>query len=82
MRLENMEKTWRTKDPGPASLPVEIRKNSVTSIVGKSSKNSKSSSMFCHYCEKKNYSTADYREISSSNNSNALKRELRPLKRL
>jgi hypothetical protein len=39
-RLENLEKIRRTNGPNPSSLPVDNKK-SVTSSVGKSSKNHK-----------------------------------------
>jgi hypothetical protein len=42
----------------PSSLPVDNNK-SVTSIVGKSSKNHKGSNVWCHYCDKNNHNTAD-----------------------
>jgi hypothetical protein len=62
-RLENLEKIRRTNSPNPSSLPVDNKK-SVTSSVGKSSKNHKGSSMLCHYCDKNNHNTADCREIA------------------
>jgi hypothetical protein len=61
--LENLEKIRRTNGPNPASLPVDNKK-SVTSSVGKSSKNPKWSNMWCHFCDKNNHKTADYRGIS------------------
>jgi gamma-glutamyltranspeptidase len=42
--LENLEKIRRTNSPNPSSLPVDEKK-SVTSSVGKSSKNYKGSNM-------------------------------------
>jgi aspartate carbamoyltransferase regulatory subunit len=57
-RLENLEKIRRTNCPNHSSLPV-YDKESVTSSVGKSSKNHKTSNMWCHYCEK-NHNMADY----------------------
>jgi hypothetical protein len=45
-RLENLEKIRRTNGHNPSSLPVDIKK-SVTSCVGKSSKNHKGSKMWC-----------------------------------
>jgi hypothetical protein len=42
--FENLEKIRRTKGPNPSSLPVD-NENSVTSSVGKSSKNHKGSNM-------------------------------------
>jgi hypothetical protein len=60
--LENLEKIRRTNGPNPSSLPVDNKK-SVTSSVGKSSKNHKGSNMWCHYCDKNNHNTADCRAI-------------------
>jgi hypothetical protein len=52
-------------NPNPSSLPVDNKKAvSVTSSVGKYSKNHKRSIMWCHYCEKNNHNTADCRAIS------------------
>jgi hypothetical protein len=62
-RLENLEKIRRTNGPNPSSLPVD-NKISVTSSVGKSSKNHKGSNMWCHYCDKNNHNTADCRAIA------------------
>jgi hypothetical protein len=62
-RLENLEKIRRTNGPNPFSLPLDNKK-SVTSSVGKSSKNHKGSSMWCHYCDKNNHNTADCRAVS------------------
>jgi hypothetical protein len=50
-------KRLEPKGPSPASLPVDNQK-SVISSVGKSS------NMRCHYCDKKNHNTADYRAIT------------------
>jgi hypothetical protein len=61
--LENLEKIRRTNGPNPSSLPVDNKK-SVTSSVGKSSKNHKGSNMSCHYCDKNNHNTADFRAIA------------------
>jgi hypothetical protein len=61
--LENLEKIRRTNGPNPSSLPVDNKK-SVTSSVGKSSKNHKVSNMWCHYCDKNNHNTADCRAIA------------------
>jgi hypothetical protein len=58
-----LEKIRRTNYPNPSSLPVDNKK-SVTSSVGKSSKNHKGSNMWCHYCDKKNHNTADCRAIA------------------
>jgi hypothetical protein len=63
MRLENLEKIRHTNGPNPSSLPVDNKK-SVTSSVGKSSKNHKGSNMWCHYCDKNNHNTADCRAIA------------------
>jgi hypothetical protein len=63
--LENLEKIRHTNCPSPASLPVYNKKRaSVTSRVGKSSKNHKGSNMWCHYCDKNNHNTGNYREIA------------------
>jgi hypothetical protein len=61
--LENLEKIRRTNGPNPSSLPVDNKK-SVTSSVGKPSKNHKGSNMWCHYCDKNNYNKADWRAIA------------------
>jgi hypothetical protein len=64
-RLENLEKIRRTNGPNPSSLPVDNKKRvSVTSSVGKSSKNHKGSNMWCHYSDKNNHNTADRRVIA------------------
>jgi hypothetical protein len=64
-RLENLEKIRRTNSPNPSSLPVDNKnKKSVTSSVGKPSKNHKGSNMWCHYCDKNNHNTADCRTIA------------------
>jgi hypothetical protein len=63
--LENLEKIRHTNGPNPSSLPVDTKKGvSVTSSVGKSSKNHKGSNMWCHYCDKNNHKTADCRAIA------------------
>jgi hypothetical protein len=62
-RLENLEKFRRTNGPIPASIPVDNEK-SVTSGVGKSSKNPKASNTRCHYYDKNNHSTVDCRAIA------------------
>jgi hypothetical protein len=63
-RLENLEKIRHTNGPNPSSLLVHNEKRvSVTSSVGKSSKNHKGSNMWCHYCDKNNHNTADCRAI-------------------
>jgi hypothetical protein len=63
-RLENFERKRRTNGPNPYSLPVDNKKRvSVTSSVGKSSKNHKGSNMWCHYCDKNNHNTSDCRAI-------------------
>jgi hypothetical protein len=61
-RLEILEKIRHTNGLNPSSLPVDNKK-SVTSSVGKSSKNYKGSNM---YCDKNNHSTADCRAIAKS----------------
>jgi hypothetical protein len=58
--LENLENIGRTKGPNSSSLPVDDKK-SVTSILGKPSKNPKGSNMRCHYYDKNNHNTADCR---------------------
>jgi hypothetical protein len=64
-RLENLEKIRRTNGPNPSSLPVYNKKRlSFTISVGKSSKNHKGSNMWCHYCDKNNHNTADFRTIA------------------
>jgi hypothetical protein len=64
-RLENLEKIRCTNGPNPSSLPVDNKKTvSVTSSVGKSSKNHKGSIMWCHYCDKNNHNKADCRAIA------------------
>jgi hypothetical protein len=64
-RLENLEKIRCANGPNPSSLPVDNKKRvSVTTSVGKSSKNHKGSNMWCHYCDKKNHNTADCRAIA------------------
>jgi hypothetical protein len=63
--VEKLEKIRRTNRPDLSSLPVDCRKTvSVTSSVGKSSKNHKGSNMWCHYCDKNNHNTADCRAIA------------------
>jgi hypothetical protein len=64
-RLENLEKTRRANGLNSSSLPVDNKKRvSVTSSVGKPSKNQKGSNMWCHYCDKNNHITADCRIIA------------------
>jgi hypothetical protein len=64
-RLENLEKIRPTNDPNPSSLPVDDKKRvSVTSSVGKSSKNHKGSNMWCHFCDKNNHNMANCRAIA------------------
>jgi hypothetical protein len=49
-RLENLEKIRHTNGPNPLSLSVDNKNTiSVTSAVGKSSKNHKGSNMWYHY---------------------------------
>jgi hypothetical protein len=61
--LENLEKIRRTSGPNPSSLPVDNKK-SVTSSVGKPSKNHKGSNVWCQYCDKNNHNMADCRAIA------------------
>jgi hypothetical protein len=62
--LENLEKIRCTNGSNPSSLPVDNKK-SVTSSVGKSSKNHKGCNIWLHYlCDKKNHNTADCRAIA------------------
>jgi hypothetical protein len=64
-RLENLEKIRHNNGPNPSSLPVDNKNSvSVTSSIGKSSKNHKSSNMWYHYCEKNNHNTDDCRAIA------------------
>jgi hypothetical protein len=64
-RLENLEKIRRTNGPNPSLLPVDNKKYAtVTSSVGKSSKNHKGYNMWCHYCDNNNHNTADCRVIA------------------
>jgi hypothetical protein len=67
-QLENLEKNRRTNGPGPGPgpgsgpgrLPLGDENTiSNSSIVGKSSKNSKSSNMWCHNCHKNNHKMTD-----------------------
>jgi hypothetical protein len=70
-RLENLENIRHTNGPNPYSLPVDNKKHvSVTSSVGKSSKNHKGSNMWCHYCDKNNHNTADCRAIAKFKQQN------------
>jgi hypothetical protein len=63
-RLENLEKIRRTNGPNPSSLPADNKK-SVTSSIGKPSKNHNGSNMWYHYCDTNNHNTADYRAIAN-----------------
>jgi hypothetical protein len=66
-RLENLEKIRCTNGPNPSSLTVDNKKwVSVTSSVGKSSKNHKGLNMWYHYCDKNNHNhnTADCRALA------------------
>jgi hypothetical protein len=56
-RLENLEKIKKTN--GMAPLPVDNQK-----AVGSSVGRSMVSSLWCHYCEKNNHNTADFRAIA------------------
>jgi hypothetical protein len=65
--LENLEKIRCTNRPNHSSLPVDNKKSvlvSVTSSIGKSSKNPKGFNIWCHSCDKNNHNTADYRAIT------------------
>jgi hypothetical protein len=63
--LENLKKIRGTKGPNPSSLPVDNKDAlSLTSSVGKPSKNHKGSNMWCHYRDKNNHNTADCRAIA------------------
>jgi hypothetical protein len=63
--LENLEKIRRTNGPGPDKLPIDNKKRgSVTNSLGKYSKNPKQSNIWCHYCDKNNYNTADCRAVA------------------
>jgi hypothetical protein len=63
--LENLEKIRRTNGPNPSSLPIDNKKRvSVTGSVGKSSKNHKWSTHWCHYCDKYNHNMDDCRAIA------------------
>jgi hypothetical protein len=63
--LENLEKIRCTNGPNSSSLQVDNRICiSVTSSIGKSSKNPNASNMCCQYYEKNNHNTADCRAIS------------------
>jgi hypothetical protein len=57
--LENLEKIRCTNGSNPSSLPVD-NKISVTSSVGKSSKNHKRSNIWCLYCDANNQSTSSF----------------------
>jgi hypothetical protein len=67
--ISSLLRTWRRSgSPTVRILPhyqyiIRIYK-SVTSIVGKSSKNHKGSNMWCHCCDKSSYNKADCREIA------------------
>jgi hypothetical protein len=58
----NILRTWRsiTQTNIPSILPVDA-KNYATSSEGKSSKNPKMPSIWCHYCNKCNHNTSDCR---------------------
>jgi hypothetical protein len=76
-RSENLEKIRRTNGPNPSSLPV-ANKKSVTSSVGKSSKNHKGPNMWCHYCDKNNHKTADCRAIAKFKQQKRSRLALKP----
>jgi hypothetical protein len=76
-RLEILEKIRYTNGPNPSSLPVDNKNRvSVTSSLGKSSKNHKGSNMWYHYCDKNNHNTADCRAIAKFPNLTAEKGSL------
>jgi hypothetical protein len=90
-RSENLEKIRHTNGPNPSSLPVDNKKRVfVTSSVGKPSKNKqanmrcksfknhKGSNMRCHYCDKNNNNTADYREIAKFKQQKKTRIALKP----
>jgi hypothetical protein len=57
--LEKLEKIKCTNGPNPVSLPVDNKiRVSVTSSVGNYPK---ASNMWCHYFDKNNHNTADFR---------------------
>jgi hypothetical protein len=64
-RLENLEKISNFSNS--AILPVNNKKKSVICSMVKASKNPKSSNMCCHYCDKNNHNTADFRAIYKFN---------------
>jgi hypothetical protein len=69
--LENLVKIRRTNGPNPFILPVDNEKIvSVTSSLGKYSKNHKGSNMWCHYCDKNNHNTADCRPFAKFKQQN------------
>jgi hypothetical protein len=64
-RLDNLEKIRHTNGPNPYSLPVDNEKRvSVTSSVGKCSKNHKRSDIWFQNCDKNNHNMADCRAIA------------------
>jgi hypothetical protein len=72
-RLESLENIRRTNGPNPSSLPVDKKKRvSVTSSVGKSSKNHKGSNMWCHYCDKNNHNTLIAEQLPNLNSRKRL----------
>jgi hypothetical protein len=56
--LENLKNIRRTNGLVPDTLPVDSKK-SVKCSIRKFSKNPKSSSMWCHYCDKNSNNTDD-----------------------
>jgi hypothetical protein len=63
--IDNLEMSYgesvsyirHTNGPDPALMPGDNKK-SVTSSLGKSTKNPKASNMWCLYCDKNNHNTA------------------------
>jgi hypothetical protein len=63
--LENLKNIRCTNGPSPTTLPVENKTRvSLTIIANNSSKNPKSSNMWCYDCDKNNHNTADCRAIA------------------
>jgi hypothetical protein len=71
--LEILEKIRCSNGPNPSSIPVYNKKAaSITGSVGKSSKNHKGYNMWCHYCDKNNHNTTDFRAINKFNSRKRL----------
>jgi hypothetical protein len=59
-QFEKLDEISLTNGPNPSSLPIKSNlRVSITSSVGKSSKNHKGSNMRCNYCDKYNHNTVD-----------------------